>query len=213
MSFFSLIYDKVMSATEAACLREWRRELLMDVQGRVLEIGAGTGASLPLYPQRADLELFLAEPEPGMRKQLTQRAQASGHANITILACTAEQIDANDQSFDVVFVSLVCCSVNDIGQTLSEIRRVLKPDGRFIFLEHVAAEPGSARRKWQNGMNFLWKRVAGNCHLNRETERLIQSAGFDIQSLQRDSLRKAMPLVRPSIRGWAVPGQGIGARS
>lgn len=209
MSLFSFVYDTVMQAAEDACLRDWRRELLADVDGHVLELGAGTGASLALYPQREGLRLHLAEPDADMRALLEKKLAEANRNDVTVLSCPAEQIDARDGQFDAVFVSLVCCSVRDVTLTLAEIRRVLKPEGRFIFLEHVAAEHGSPRRKWQNRLNFIWKRIAGNCHLNRDTQGAIEAAGFEIRELRHDSLRKAIPLVRPSIRGWANKGSEL----
>ena len=108
----------------------------------------------------------------------------------------------------------MCCSVADLGACLAEIRRVLKPGGSLVFLEHVAAAPGSSRRRWQNLLTPLWKTVMGNCHLNRETEQAIVGAGFDIVQIDRASMRKAPPFVRPTIRGiatkpvWREPAQG-----
>ena len=192
-----------MKATEDACLIDWRRELLKHAHGSVLEIGAGTGASLNLYPDNPDLKLSLAEPDKNMRGQLEEKVRQSGRQRVTVLACPGEKIISNDGVFDYVFASLVCCSVTNVAATLAEINRVLKPDGKFIFLEHVAAEEGSNRRKWQNRVNPFWRKLAGNCHLNRETEKQIVDAGFRIDEIKRESMRKAMSLVRPTIRGVA----------
>lgn len=204
MSFLgALFYDKLMKSTEDACLIDWRRELLKDIDGKVLEIGAGTGASLDLYPKRPALEIFLSEPDGNMRGQLKEKVQRQTSSNVTVLSCPGEKIESEDNFFDVVFVSLVCCSVTDVQASLKEIKRVLKPSGSFVFLEHVAAEDGTTRRKWQNRLNMFWRKLAGNCHLNRETERYIKDAGFTIQDIKRESMRKAMSLVRPTIRGVA----------
>ncbi len=207
MSFLSaMLYDRVMKSTEDACLIEWRRELLQGADGKVLEIGAGTGASLELYPQSAGLELFLAEPDENMRVRLQERIRKTRLTNVTVLSCPGERIDSEDGFFDVVFVSLVCCSVADVDASLREIRRVLKPGGSFLFLEHVAAEDGTRRRKWQDRLNRYWRKLAGNCHLNRETQRHIEDAGFTIEHIRYESLRTPMTLVRPVIRGMARPG-------
>lgn len=204
MSYFmSFFYDKVMKSTEEACLIDWRKELLKDVQGKVLEIGAGTGASLALYPRDKNLELFLCEPDKNMRHQLVEKIKQSGKQNITVLNSSAEAIDSENDSYDFVFLSLVCCSVKNADLALSEIKRVLKPEGKFIFIEHVAAKKGSGRRKWQDRLNGIWRLIAGNCHLNRETEKSIINAGFRIDEIKRESLRKAPPIVRPTIRGIA----------
>lgn len=207
MSFFSaFFYDKFMKATEDACLIDWRKDLLKNIEGKVLEIGAGTGASLELYPQSPELQISLAEPDKNMRAQLEEKIKSKNLSQITVLSCPSEKISADDETFDYVFASLVCCSVNDVEAALKEIKRVLKPDGNFIFLEHVAAEAGSGRRKWQDRLNPLWRKLAGNCHLNRETESYIKDAGFILHELQHESMRKAMPIVRPTIRGIAKKG-------
>lgn len=201
----ALFYDRLMRTTEDACLIHWRRELLKNTSGKVLELGAGTGASLALYPTREDIEIFLSEPDKSMRERLIRRIYAAGYKHITVLTCSAEQIESEDDRFDFVFVSLVCCSVCNIRCALSEIKRVLKPTGSFIFLEHVAARQGTNRRKWQNRLNGLWRTLAGNCHLNRETERLILEAGFNISEIKYESMRKTRGLVLPTIRGIAQP--------
>lgn len=204
LSYFgAYFYDKIMSGTENACLIQWRQDLLKQVHGKVLEIGAGTGASLNLYPKDVNLDLYLAEPDKHMRAQLIQKLPDSPFPHAHVLSCNAESLDSEDNSFDFVFASLVCCSVNNVAQTLCEIKRVLKPTGRFLFLEHVAAPHGTERRKWQNRLNPIWGQIAGNCHLNRDTEQNLLDAGFIIEDIKRESLRKAMALVRPSIRGKA----------
>ena len=204
MSFLiAFFYDKCMATAEDACLREWRRELLEQVSGDVLEVGAGTGANIEFYPESV-IGLTLSEPDRHMRKQLEARVAGSETKNIHVSAGSAENIDAQDESFDFVVASLVCCSVPDPGAALLEIRRVLKPEGCLVFLEHVAAENGTRRRLWQNRITPLWRNLAGNCHLNRETEAALLSAGFKIRDIKRESMRKVVSLVRPTIRGIAV---------
>ncbi|WP_058118906.1 class I SAM-dependent methyltransferase [Photobacterium kishitanii] len=204
MSFFmALFYDKVMQHTEEACLIEWRRILLENVDGKVLEIGAGTGASLELYPQKTSLTLYLSEPDQHMRMQLEQKLHSQSSIEATVLSCSTDHIEAEDDFFDYVFVSLVCCSVKDVAASLQEIKRVLKPTGRFIFLEHVAAEPGSSCYHWQQRLNFIWRRVADNCHLNRTTEQSIIDAGFVIEEIKYEKMCKMIAVVQPTIRGIA----------
>ena len=207
MSFLmALFYDCAMTGVEEACLREWRAELLGQVEGRVLEIGAGTGATIDLYPPAVQ-RLVLSEPDPHMRKRLERHVGQRGRGNIDVIAGSAERIEAADESFDYAVSTLVCCSVGDLHASLDEIRRVLKPGGGLVFLEHVAAAPGTSRRRWQNWLTPVWRRLMGNCHLNRETERAIVDCGFEIRRIARESMRKAPPFARPTIRGIAVkPG-------
>jgi ubiquinone/menaquinone biosynthesis C-methylase UbiE len=203
MSFISaLFYDKLLASTEEACLKEWRRDLLKNISGDVLEIGAGTGSNLDFYPDTL-LTLVLSEPDKHMRRQIKKKIATSQH-DVSVTAGTAENISAESESYDFVVTSLVCCSVTHLDTALLEIKRVLRPEGRLIFLEHVAATEGTKRRRWQNLINPFWRQLAGNCHLNRETESAILAAGFEILEIERESMRNAIPLVRPTIRGIAI---------
>jgi ubiquinone/menaquinone biosynthesis C-methylase UbiE len=202
------VYDRFCSAMEEACLTEWRQHLLGSLRGAVLEVGAGTGVNVPLYPDSLE-RLVLTEPDPHMRRQLERKHGHLLGGRIEFVDAVAESLPADDGSFDVVVSTLVLCSVPEPARSLREIHRVLRPGGRFMFLEHVAADPHHepARRRWQHRLEPLWKRVAGNCHLTRETEAHIRDAGFELEWVERESLRKALPIIRPSIRGAAVrPG-------
>ena len=196
-------YDRLIEQSEAACLRDWRRDLLAGVTGRVLEVGAGTGLNVPYYTSNVT-RLVLSEPEPHMRAKVQSRLAAALPADVELSDATLDHLPMPDQSFDAVVSTLVLCSVPDLAQALEEIRRVLAPGGRLVFLEHVGAEDRPDRLKWQRRVEPLWKALAGNCHLTRRTELAIKRAGFDIVQIQRESFRKAMPLTRPSIRGIAV---------
>jgi ubiquinone/menaquinone biosynthesis C-methylase UbiE len=203
MSFLTaFFYDRFMAKTEEACLKEWRHGLLKQVSGEVLEVGAGTGANIQLYSANVT-RLVLTEPDKHMRKILNGHAGNCRLNNISVTSGTAEQIEADDETFDYVVASLVCCSVMNLKACLREIRRVLRPGGSLVFLEHVAATEGTSRRQWQNRITPVWKTFMGNCHLNRETEQAIVAEGFDIIQIERESMRKAPPIVRPTIRGIA----------
>jgi ubiquinone/menaquinone biosynthesis C-methylase UbiE len=199
----SVLYDRFMRESEQACLERWRGELLHDLAGKVLEVGAGTGATLPLYPA-AVTRIVLCEPDGHMRRRLQARCAALAPGRAEVADCPAQALRWPAGSFDAVVSSLVLCSVPDQGAALSEIGRVLKPGGRLVFLEHVAADSNPPRLKWQKRVEPVWKHLMGNCHLTRRTEAAIAAAGFRIERIQRESIRKAMPLVRPSIRGVAV---------
>jgi ubiquinone/menaquinone biosynthesis C-methylase UbiE len=190
-----------MRRLETACLFAWRGELLRDLQGEVLEVGAGTGANLPHYPQ-AVTRLVLAEPNPHMRRRLVAR-RGSGSSPAEVSDASLERLPIPDASFDAVVSTLVLCSVPDMHAALAEIFRVVRPGGRLLFLEHVAAESSSKRFQWQRRGEWLWRHLAGNCHLTRKTEQAILDAGFQIERIERENMPKAMPLASPGIRGVA----------
>ena len=156
-------------------VRARKEALLGALCGDVLEIGPGTGPNLRYYA--AGTRWIGVEPNPYMNSRLA-RAIAAAKLVAEIRGGAAEQLPVADASQDAVVSTLVLCSVSDPQRALAEIRRVLKPDGQFIFLEHVAAEPGTRLRMIQNFLNPVSVRVADGCHPNRETWKLIEAAGF-----------------------------------
>lgn len=196
------IYDRFMAESERACLSDWREQLLGGLSGAVLEVGAGTGINLQHYPDEVT-RLVLAEPDPHMRRQLEGKVAGREGHRVTLSEGSLERLPEPDASFDAVVATLVLCSVPDPTRALSEIHRVLKPGGRFAFLEHVAAENNPGRLVWQRRVEPVWRLVAGNCHTTRRTADHIEDAGFELDWIERASVRKALPWVRPSIRGVA----------
>jgi ubiquinone/menaquinone biosynthesis C-methylase UbiE len=192
------VYDRSLFRAEAACLADWRRELLAGAKGDALEIGAGTGANLPHYPSGVH-RLVLAEPNAGMRARLKRKV--GERTDVTVIDATAEVIPLPDRAFDVVVSTFVLCSVDSPGRSLAEAWRVLRPGGRLLFLEHVAAENRPGRLRWQRLLEPAWRCVAGNCHLTRHTEAAITEMGFHLEDVRRESIRKVAGVVRPSIRG------------
>lgn len=216
------LYDRFMQAAEDACLRDWRAELLSGLHGKVLEVGAGTGANLAHYPA-AVTEIVLTEPDAAMSEKLSARlagtenelhAARVGHRegpriagisgrSITFVAADVARLPFADESFDAVVATLLLCSVPDPAGAIAEMKRVLVPGGRFVFLEHVGAEARTSRRTWQGRIEPVWKHLAGNCHLTRDTARTLQEGGFESVELRRESMRKALPFLRPTVRGIA----------
>ena len=199
--FVATFYDGFMKKVEDACLQEWRKELLAHAKGKVLELGAGTGVNLPLYSNNV-VNLILAEPDYHMRKKLEEKAKGSP-SHVEVVDASAEKLEWEDNSFDCVVSTLVLCSVQSPQESMQEVHRILKPGGKFLFIEHVAAEQHPERLKWQKRIEPFWKRTMGNCHLTRTTANDITLAGLEIQDIQRESMRKALPFVRPTIRGIA----------
>lgn len=195
------VYDRVMTGVEEAGLSTWRAELLAPLSGTVVEIGAGTGRNLPFYPASVD-RLVLCEPDRHMRARLA--AKAASRPGTEVSEAPAEALGFADSSIDAVVCTLVLCSVNDPGRALAEVRRVLRPGGRFVFIEHVAAENRPRRLIWQRRIEPVWRRVAGNCHLTRSTEQVIACSGLQLHDVTRASMRKAPAVVRPTVRGVAL---------
>jgi ubiquinone/menaquinone biosynthesis C-methylase UbiE len=201
MSFVSAyLYDLGMARFEKACLKSWRQELLKSVYGEVLEIAAGTGASVDHYSDHVT-RLVLTEPDKHMRRILERKVTNKGLAKIQVSDGTAEQIRAEDESFDCVVAFLIFCGVSNPSTAFEEIKRVLKPGGYFVFIEHVAAARGTSTRHWQNRLNPIWRLMAG-CNLNRETEESITTAGFKMRRITREINRRAL-ITRSMIRGIA----------
>lgn len=201
--FAAAVYDRFAESSERACLRAWRADLLRDLTGEVLEVGAGTGLNLAHYP-RTLARLVLSDPDPHMRRKLALRAAELGWADADITEGSLDELPLPGGTFDAVVATLVLCSVPRQDRALAEIRRVLKPAGRLVFLEHVAAEDRPRRLKWQKRVEPWWRLISGNCHLSRRTADAITAAGFRFERITGESMRKAWPLVRPTIRGVAV---------
>jgi ubiquinone/menaquinone biosynthesis C-methylase UbiE len=178
----------------------YKSPLFRDLTGTVLEIGPGTGANLPyLAPQ--PLKWVGVEPNRFMRGYLQEKALALG-MEVEVRDGTAENLPAPENSVDTVIGTLVLCSVTDQRRVLCEVLRVLKPGGRYLFVEHVAAAQGTMLRRIQRGMRPLWRHFADGCHPDRETQRAIESAGF--HDLRIESFRAPLPVVKPHIVGVAV---------
>lgn len=199
---FSAFYDRGLKATEEAGLREMRHELLAGARGRVLELGAGTGLNLDHYPEGIE-GLALIEPDPHMTRRLRERLAIAGKsAKVTVIEAPAESLPFPDDSFDTVVVTLVLCTVPDQTAALEEIARVLKPDGRLLFLEHVRSR-NPELAKWQDRLARPWHFLGDGCHCNRDTVSAISAAGFQLGEVERGSMPKAPPIVRPLARGSA----------
>ena len=198
---FSALYDRLFKATEEAGLRQMRRELVAEARGRVLELGAGTGANVELYPASVE-ELVLAEPDPHMTKHLREKLAGSDRA-AEVVEAPAERLPFEDSSFDTAVVTLVLCTVSDPQVTLAEIARVLKPGGQLLFIEHVRSEkPGLAR--WQDRLERPWHFLGDGCHCNRDTVATIDSSPLTLGEVEHDKLPKAVPIVEPLVRGSAA---------
>ncbi|MDQ3157680.1 MAG: methyltransferase domain-containing protein [Actinomycetota bacterium] len=200
---FAAGYDRAMAGPEKAVLSGHRRTLLGQVHGSVLELGGGTGANLPYFGP-AVTELVVTEPEEPMARRLENNL--ADHAlPAKVVRAPAEDLPFESGTFDFVVSTLVLCTVDDTARALAEARRVLKPGGRLVFLEHVRSEDLKLAR-WQDRLHGAWVRVGYGCHCNRTTMESIEQAGFSFIQVSNDRLRKAVPIIRPLILGTAERG-------
>ncbi|GAA6754973.1 class I SAM-dependent methyltransferase [Thermus thalpophilus] len=176
----------------------WRKKLLGSLAGKVLEVGPGTGVNLAYLPD--GVYWIGLEPNPYFHPHL-QRALGLRGLPGEVLLGQAEAIPLPEGSVEAVVATLVLCSVEDPRRALAEILRVLKPGGRFVFLEHVAAPRGSGPRWAQDLLCPLWAFLGDGCHPNRETLALIREAGF--ARVEAASFALPLPLVAPHVAGVA----------
>lgn len=199
---FARVYDPFLALGERSGMRELRRETLSAAHGQVLEIGAGTGLNLRLYPGTVTA-ITLAEPDAPMVARLRMRASRAAHP-VEVVQAPAEQLPFADGSFDTVVSTLVLCTVADISASLREIGRVLAPGGRLLFVEHVRAGHDRLVR-WQDRLHEPWRRFACGCHCNRDTAVALRDNGFAVESVQEHRWRRMPQIVQPLLAGIASP--------
>jgi ubiquinone/menaquinone biosynthesis C-methylase UbiE len=198
---FAAMYDRAFEATEEAGLREMRREALSEASGRTIDLGAGTGANLGLYPEAVS-ELVLAEPDPHMLKRIRTKVGEAG-VDAEMVEAPAERLPFEDSSFDTAVFTLVLCTVPDPKAALAEVARILKPGGKLLFLEHVRAEDAGLAR-WQDRLERPWRFIGDGCHCNRDTVATIEASPLTVSQVDKAQLPKAPPIVRPLVCGRAT---------
>ena len=183
-------YDALVAARKLA--------LLSSIRGTVLEIGPGVGVNLPFF--RTDVRWIGVEPNPFLRPRVHETATRLGR-DIELRSGGAEHLPVPSQSVDAVVATLVLCSVDDQAVALREVLRVLKPGGRFVFIEHVAARRGTLTRWLQRLLGPLWTFDADGCHLDRDTAAAISAAGF--RTVVHDHFNLPIPVLGPHVAGTA----------
>jgi ubiquinone/menaquinone biosynthesis C-methylase UbiE len=178
----------------------YKERLFAGLSGTVIEIGPGTGVNLR-YFRGEGVRWIGVEPNLFMEQYLRQEATRLGVA-VDLRVGTADALPVEDASVDAVISTLVLCCVHNQRKSLGEIMRVLKPGGRLVFLEHVAAPPGTRLRRIQNFITPLWKRLGDGCEPNRETWAELERAGFAQVDYERTTA--PLPVVSPQIVGMAV---------
>ena len=165
---FPYCIDFTMSGSD---LSEYRQQLLADVSGNVLEIGFGTGLNLPYYPDKIN-KITTIDPNPGMRRRARSRIKTSG-ITVDYKVLNGESIPMADAEFDSVVCTWTLCSIQRVDKAIAEVYRLLKPEGKFFFIEHGLSRDNSIQ-VWQNRLTPVQKIIADGCHLNREIDAIVK---------------------------------------
>lgn len=202
MSFYE---DRVLPhIIDTACsmgqVMKLRSQVVPRARGRVLEVGMGSGINLEFYDQSRVEMVYGLEPSEGMRRKALPNLNRSPIA-VEWLDLPGEKIPLEDNSVDTVLLTFTLCTIPDWHAALLQMKRVLKPGGDLLFLEHGEA-PHETVRKWQHRITPGWKMFAGGCHLNRQIADLIRHAGFEIQELENLYMPNA-----PKIAGFIYKGR------
>ncbi len=179
-TWFPKIYDAAMKPLEASRFKKIRRDLVEKAEGRVLEIGSGTGINFPYYKNARQVDAI--EPNPSMSRRADERLRSS-RVPIQVHESGAESLPFADDTFDTVVATLVFCTIPEPMKALSEIQRVSKPGARLLFFEHVRMEP-ALLSKTQDLLNPLWEKICDGCQLNRDTLDLIKKSGIEVAQIE-----------------------------
>jgi ubiquinone/menaquinone biosynthesis C-methylase UbiE len=182
------LIDLVMRNKEAA---GHRARILPAAMGSVLEVGIGSGLNLPFYTSQVK-QLFGVDPSGALLNMARPKAERVPFP-VELIQKSAEELPFRDAAVDTVVVTWALCSIADPARALGEMRRVLRPQGQLIFVEH-GLSPDPTVRAWQDRINPLWRRVAGGCNLNRKIDDLVRSAGFQISELRTEYLSGPRPM-------------------
>jgi ubiquinone/menaquinone biosynthesis C-methylase UbiE len=177
-----------------------RSRIVPQAEGDVLELGCGGGINMEFYDPSRVKSLAGIDPSPGLLERTHAAAAARGMA-ADIRAGIGEAMPFEDARFDTVLVTFTLCSVQDQAQVLREIRRVLRPGGKALFLEHGRA-PDASVQKWQNRIEPIWKRIGGGCHLTRPITGAYEAGGFKIAAGEKNYMPKT-----PRPFGWIEWGE------
>lgn len=179
-----------------------REKIVPQAEGRILEIGMGSGLNIPFYqPEKVD-KVWGLEPSEGMREKARPRVEAAPF-ELEWLDLPGEEIPLDDNSADTVVLTYTLCTIPDWLKAVQQMRRVLKPGGKLLFSEHGKA-PDEAIRRWQNRINPYWNKIAGGCHLNRDIPLMLQEGGFQLKELETLYVPKTPKTMGFTYWGFAI---------
>jgi ubiquinone/menaquinone biosynthesis C-methylase UbiE len=203
MGFYSrVIFPRLCEwALDRPFVADHRRALLAEAQGEILEIGFGTGLNLPCYP-RAVRKITAIDPNPGMHRKAQSRIEQSG-IEVDKRLLGGEDLPFGADTFDIVVSTFTLCSIAQVESALAQIHRVLKPGGRFLFLEH-GLSPEPAVQKWQRRLNAVQRMLGDNCHLDRDIRQLVTKQPFESVRSDEFYLEKT-----PRTHGYISQGAAI----
>jgi SAM-dependent methyltransferase len=199
-TLFAAVYDRVTAPAERAGLADRRRRLLAGATGRVLEIGGGTGLNLAHYPSGLE-RVDVLEPDAAMRDRLLAKMPAAG-VPVEVHEAGIEDDSLPTDGYDTVVSTLTLCTVPDLDAALAAIHRVLAPNGRLRFIEHVRAT--GVQGLAQRATAPVWTRVAAGCHPDRDILAAMRANGFAVTDLDRFRIRLMVnPLINGAVQGVA----------
>ncbi|MBV1920569.1 MAG: class I SAM-dependent methyltransferase [Pseudomonadales bacterium] len=178
-----------------------REKIVPQAEGRILEIGMGSGINIPYYDTNKVDKVWGLEPSTGMRKKAQKRVDAAPF-DLEWLDLPGEEIPLDNNSVDTIVLTYTLCTIPDWRAAVEQMRRVLKPGGKLLFSEHGKA-PDAAVQAWQNRVNPMWMKIAGGCHLNRNIPELLKEGGFDIKELDTLYVPKTPKIAAFTFWGYA----------
>lgn len=205
------LYDRYVlpALVNCACstrpVMKQREKIVPLAEGRVMELGCGSGTNFGLYDWGKVERLFAVEPAPGMTARARKTAAELGRAQIDIIEATAEDAPVDAASIDTAVISFVLCTIPDWRSALAQVRRFLKPDGKILFAEHGLA-PDASVVKWQRRLEPFQKRLGGGCHLTRNPAQMLSDAGFSVRRCETMYLPKT-----PKPLGYQYWGEAVAA--
>jgi ubiquinone/menaquinone biosynthesis C-methylase UbiE len=177
-------------AMRSSRLAAYRQTTISAAQGRVLEIGVGSGLNLPLYGSAVDFVCGI-DPSPELLDHARDRIGGT-RVPVWLVRASAEQLPFADATFDTLVMTWTLCSIPDPNAALGEMRRVLKSRGQLVFVEHGLSSECHITR-WQRRLTPCWKRIGGGCHLDRKMDDLIRAAGFRVNTLETSYMKGPKP--------------------